>query len=105
MTVDGKDGGAYRNNVIQFLDPATSKLQLDKVYTYYGVEDEATAGEDDGWYTYNLNDEDKDDIYSNDVQFKVHMAPVPVDDAPAKPREIPFCLVFSGDTRGMCGIR
>ena len=59
MTVNGKDGGAYRVNKIQFLDPATSKLMLDKVYTYYGVEDEATAGEDDGWYTYMPSDEDK----------------------------------------------
>ena len=67
MVIDGKDGGAYRENKIQFIDPATSKVDQDKIYTYFGVEDEATAGDDDGWYAYNPNDEEKDDVYSNDV--------------------------------------
>jgi hypothetical protein len=66
MIVNGKDGGAYGDNKIQFLDPATSKIDRDKIYTYYGVQDDAVAGEDDGWYTVN-DDDDKNDIYSNDV--------------------------------------
>ncbi len=70
MACNGNDGGAYGSNFIQFIDPATSVIDTEKIYNYYGVEDGAIAGENDGWYTVNDNDE-KHDLYSNDVEFGV----------------------------------
>ena len=63
MVIDGKDGGAYQENMIQFIEPTSSVIDRDKIYTYYGTEDDAVAGEDDGWYTF------PDDDYVNDQTF------------------------------------
>ncbi len=59
------DGGAYTKNTIQFIDPKTSIIDNDRVYTYYGTVDGATKGEDDGWYTFPADD------FSNDVEMGV----------------------------------
>jgi hypothetical protein len=48
-------GTVYQEDTIQFINPNTSVIDPEKVYTYYGVSDGAIAGEDDGWYTFDPN--------------------------------------------------
>ena len=63
MTCNGSDGGSYGSSIIQFLDPTTSKIDANNVYTYYGIEDGADDT-DAGWY--NVND---DETLCNDMSF------------------------------------
>ena len=42
-------GSTWGTDKIQFIDPATSAIDLTKVYDYYGPNDGATA-DDEGWY-------------------------------------------------------
>lgn len=45
------DGGAYQYNKLQIIDPTTSRVDQDKIITYYGAADGAEDPDDPaGWY-------------------------------------------------------
>ncbi len=51
MTCNGQDGGAYQQNILQMIDPATSRVDDSQTITYYGVADGASEPDDPaGWY-------------------------------------------------------
>ena len=56
---------SYREDKIQYLDPALAKIDPNKVYTWY--EDEE-APEDNGWYFY-APGTDNDEEYAEDEEF------------------------------------
>ena len=56
---------SYREDVIQYLDPALAKIDPNKVYTWY---EDDEAPEDNGWYFY-APGTDNDEEYAGDEEF------------------------------------